>query len=154
MDDRWNILAWNQSACKVFLDFNSMEIEERNIVWMMFTNTDYMSLFNNWDSHAKGIVSRFRGTYGKHIDDDWYVDFVSKLKKRSPAFNEWWSAYEVHGMSDIIKEISHPVIGNLSFEFNSFNVSNKEDLKLILHTPLAGTGTKEKIMLLMSNENK
>jgi len=151
MDDKWNILAWNRSACKIFLDFSKMELEERNVVWMMFTNSDYMRLFDNWPFHAKGIVSRFRVTYGKHIDNDWFTDFVSKLKKRSPAFNEWWSIFDVNGMGDIIKNITHPTIGDLSFEFNSFDVSNNENLKLILHIPLTGTDTRKKIMLLLSN---
>jgi transcriptional regulator with XRE-family HTH domain len=152
MDNKWNVIAWNRSACEIFLDFTNIEPEERNIVWMMFTNSNYMSLFDDWAFHAKGVMARFRATYGKHIDDDWFTIFVNKLKKRSSIFNEWWSIYDVHGMGDIIKEITHPTAGNLSFEFNSFDVSNNVNLKLILHTPLVGTDTKEKIQLLMSNQ--
>jgi len=51
-------------------------------------------------------------------------------------------------MSDIIKEITHPDVGSLSFEFSSFDVSDNTNLKLILHTPLANTGTKEKVLML------
>jgi len=150
MDNRWDVIAWNKSACKIFCDFSTINPNERNIVWLMFKNSEYMDLFNDWDFHARGILARFRATCGKHIDDDWFTAFINKLRAESSAFNEWWSIYDVHGMSDIIKEITHPTIGSLSFEFNSFDVSDNANLKLILHTPLAGTDTKDKIMLLMS----
>jgi hypothetical protein len=113
----------------------------------MFNNKDYMNLFNDWAFHAKGILARFRATCGKHIDDDWFASFISRLRTASPSFNEWWSLHNVHGMSNIIKEITHPVVGSLSFEFSSFDVSDNTHLKLILHTPLGNA--KEKIMLLM-----
>jgi transcriptional regulator with XRE-family HTH domain len=149
MDNRWNIIAWNESASKVFYDFNKIDPEERNIVGMMFTNHEYMELFDDWAFHARGILARFRATCGRYVDDDWFKVLVSRLKTESTFFNEWWSMYDVHGMSDVIKQITHPIVGSLSFEFSSFDVSNNTNLKLILHTPLADTDTREKIILLM-----
>lgn len=150
MDNRWNVIAWNQSACKVFYDFSKIAPDERNIVWMMFSNKEYMGLFNDWAFHARGVMARFRATCGKNIDDDWFTSFVSRLKRENPSFDEWWSLHDVYGMSNIIKEITHPIVGSLSFEFSSFDVSDNTNLKLILHTPLADT--KDKIMLLMNKK--
>lgn len=146
MDDKWNIVAWNNCACAVFGDFSKLEPKERNIVWMMFNNSDYMSLFDDWAFHARGILARFRATCGKHVDDDWYTTFVNKLRAQNTSFDKWWSMYAVHGMNEITKKLTHPVVGCLSFEFSCFDVSDNPNLKLILHTPSPDTDTKQKII--------
>lgn len=38
INQRWNVIAWNQAACIVLGDFLHMSDRERNIVWAMFTN--------------------------------------------------------------------------------------------------------------------
>jgi hypothetical protein len=148
MDDRWNVIAWNQCACNVFADFGKIDPSERNIVWMMFHKEDYMDLFDDWTYHAKGILARFRAAYGKHIEDDWFITFIERIKTKSPEFNQWWEDYEINEMSSVIKKITHPIVGSMVFEFSSFDVSDNKNLKLILHNPLAGTDTKQKVMLL------
>ena len=154
MDDRWNVIAWNNSAKMVFGDFGKLPLEERNIVWIMFNNSDYMSLFDDWVSHARGVLARFRASSSKYIDEDWYISFVSKLKSQNSSFDRWWSMYAVHSMSKITKRLTHPVVGSLSFEFNCFDVSDNTNLKLILHTPAPDTDTKEKMIDLLNKNHK
>ena len=145
IDEHFNILAWNSIASKVFIDFDLINPEERNVLWLMFINEAYMRLFDDWTSHGKGLVARFRALYGKHMEDDWFADFIQRLQKESPAFCEFWRAFDVHGMSDIEKKITHPAMGRMTFEFNSFNVSTNDNLKLILHIPAPETDTGEKL---------
>lgn len=145
IDEHFNILAWNSIACKVFIDFDQLPADERNVIWMMFTNQNYMALFDDWSFHGKGLVARFRALYGRHMADEWFIGFVQRLQDKSPVFCQLWSAFDVHGMSDIEKKITHPAMGCMTFEFNSFTVADNENLKLILHIPVPGTGTEEKL---------
>lgn len=151
IDQRWNICGWNKSACQVFGDFSQINESERNVVYMMFCKNEYMELFDDWEFHAKGIIARFRVMCGINIDDPWITDFTNNLKEKSSDFNMWWSMYKIHSMSDIIKELSHPVVGKLVFEFNSFDVSDNPNLKMLIHTPVQGTGTIDKMKHLVNS---
>ncbi|MGX9754637.1 MmyB family transcriptional regulator [Clostridioides difficile] len=135
MDYHWNLVAWNDLATTIFGDFSKIPVYERNIVYMMFCNKKYMELFDDWEFHAKGIIARFHSSMAKHIDDPWFIGFIQDLKNRNDIFATWWSLYDVNGMSDVIKKITHPVMGKLTFEFVSFDVSDNQSLKLLVHNP-------------------
>lgn len=135
MDYHWNLVAWNKCAVAIFGDFSLLPAYERNVVYMMFCNQDYMALFDDWEFHAKGILARFHTTMAKHIDDPWFTGFIQDMKNKSDKFSEWWSLYDVNSMSDVVKELTHPLAGKLTFEFVSFDVSDNLNLKLLVHNP-------------------
>lgn len=151
MDQKWNIIGWNKSANLIFGDFNQINPPERNVVKMMFCRNEYMELFDDWESHAKAIVARFRVMCSKFIDDPGFAEFANNLKVKSPDFNLWWSTYDVQGMGDVIKELTHPIVGKLVFEFSSFDVSDNPNLKMLIHTPVLETGTIDKMKRLITN---
>lgn len=151
MDQKWNIIGWNKSANLIFGDFNQINPPERNVVKMMFGRNEYMELFDDWESHAKAIVARFRVMCSKFIDDPGFAEFVNNLKVKSPDFNLWWCTYDVQGMGDVIKELTHPIVGKLVFEFSSFDVSDNPNLKMLIHTPVLETGTIDKMKRLITN---
>lgn len=148
IDQRWNLLAWNNISAQVFGDFSSLIQAERNIVYLMFNNQDYMELFEDWEFHARGVIARFRATYGKYQDDRWMQEFVQNQCNANSLFEEWWAIHDVHAMEDVIKEINHPKVGRMVYEFVSLDVSANPNLKLIFHNPVSGTGTRSKIAQL------
>ncbi len=115
----------------------------------MFANPDYMNLFLDWEYHAKGLIARFRATVGKSIGSGWFVEFINKLKQENKDFESWWTQHDVHSMTEVIKEIQHPILNKLVFELNSFDVSSDPNLKLIIHTPLKSTDTVERLKKIM-----
>ena len=149
MDTRWNIIAWNKAASVVFADFSKIDVNKRNMVWMMFTYDDYKKLFIDWEFHAQGMLARFRSTSGQYIEDPWFVKFIENLKRESEEFNLWWSRHDVQRNSEIYKKLKHPIVGELLFEFSSFEVSDNSNLKLIVNTPFSETDTDVKIKLLL-----
>lgn len=153
MDQRWNVIAWNKAACLVFGEFSKMNVREKNIVWMMFTNNNYKQLFADWDFHAQGMLARFRSTCGPYIEDPWLVQFVQELSKESKEFDLWWSLHDVQSNSEIHKRVNHPTVGRLTFEFCSFDVSDNSSLKLIVNTPDSKTDTVIKMQSLMADNS-
>ncbi|AZV57510.1 helix-turn-helix transcriptional regulator [Clostridium sp. AWRP] len=149
MDARWNVIAWNKSASVVFANFNKIQVTQRNIIWMMFNNFDYKNLFIDWESTSQGIISRFRSNYAKYIDDPWMVSFVHNLEIKNEEFNLFWSKHNVQIKSEIHKKINHPIVGTMTFEFNSFDISDSSNLKLIVNTPLSKTDTDVKVKSLL-----
>lgn len=149
-DQRWNVIAWNKAACTIFGDFDSMNERDRNIVWAMLTDCKYKELYVDWDRHAKGLVSRFRATSGKYIEDFWFAQFIDELKMRSPEFGLWWPLHEIQKNGELYKQLNHPQVGQLDFEISNFDVADHSNLKMAVHVPLPGTETAEKMQSLLN----
>lgn len=148
-DQRWNVIAWNEAACAVLGDFNKMDDRDRNIVWAMFTDIKYKQLLVNWDLHAKALLGRFRVTCGQYIEDSWLTRFIDDLKTQSTEFNLWWPLHEIQNNTVKYKQMNHPAVGILDFEVSNFDVSDHSGLKMIVHTPSAGTDTAAKMKALL-----
>jgi transcriptional regulator with XRE-family HTH domain len=144
-----NVIAWNQLACEVFGDFFKMDHWERNLVWRMFTDSDYRLLFVDWESMAKNLLAQLRIYYGKNIENPWYSELVDTLKKASPEFSEWWQQYDVFGIPEGKKVLRHPRVGLLVLEYNSLIVAAHPECILTVFTPDAGTDTQEKLKTLI-----
>ena len=151
MDQRWNVIAWNKEASLLLGDFNQMNAKERNIVWAMFINKKYKQLFVDWELHAKDLLGRFRSTCGQYIEDTWITQSIDELKMQSTEFNLWWTLHEVQSNSEIHKQLNHPTVGILDFGVSKFDVSDNSGLVLIVHTPLTGTNTAEKMQSLLDS---
>lgn len=154
MDTRWNIIAWNKAASVVFTDFSKMDASKRNMVWMMFTHYDYKKLFIDWEFHAQGMLARFRSSTGQYIEDSWLVKFIEDLKGESEEFNLWWSLHDVRRNSEIYKKLIHPIVGELIFEFSSFDVLDNSNLKLIVNTPFSESDTYRKVKSLLDKRGE
>lgn len=149
IDERWNIIEWNAAAALFFGNRHNESMHQMNIIRMMFLDSDYKKLFENWEEDAKGLLAHFRLSTGKYIDDPWLDELVEDVKNKSEEFRLWWPKHEVYADDIIVKYIVHPTAGKMRFDFSSFNVSNYPGLKLIVNTPCAETDTAEKVKLLL-----
>lgn len=52
-DRRYFIVGWNEAASHVFLDFEQVPIEQRNMIRLLFTRKELQRLAVNWD-HLSG----------------------------------------------------------------------------------------------------
>jgi hypothetical protein len=61
---------------------------------------------------------------------------VDELCRLSPEFKAMWQANDVHGHhGDGVKQLKHPVLGPISFEFSSFAVDGRPDLSMVVYNP-------------------
>jgi hypothetical protein len=149
VDQRLNVLAWNQAAKVMFGDFSTMSRWERNMVWTMFTKTSYRQLFMDWEDQARRVLAQFRKIYGQNIDNPWFHELIEDLKQASPEFKEWWQYHDVEGNTEGRIEFNHPKVGSLAFEHMTFGVSGNSNLLLKVYTPIPGTVTAEMIKQLL-----
>ena len=149
-DQRWNVVAWNQAACILLGDFESMNTRQRNVVWAMFTDVYFKRLYSNWDAHAKSLLGRFRLTCGKYIDDPWFAEFIEDLKAHSAEFAKWWPLHEIIDDGGVYKHFNHPVAGMLAFESSCYDVPDHSGLRLFVHVPSPDTETADKMKYLLN----
>ncbi|MGA2551832.1 MAG: hypothetical protein ABSF50_16920 [Burkholderiaceae bacterium] len=70
---------------------------------------------------------------------------VDELCRLSPAFKSMWLDNDVRGThGDGVKQIRHPVLGPLAFQYSAFSVDGRTDLSMVVYNP-ATPSDREKI---------
>jgi transcriptional regulator with XRE-family HTH domain len=137
VDHRFNLVAWNESACRVFGDFSLLSERERNRIWHMFVHPSSRQLFVNWEQAAEHAVMNFRAAYDQYIGDAWFEHFLTDLQQKSPEFRTWWSQHNVQGVCDFYqeKELNHPQVGRLLLSSTVLIVPVDPPLHMVTFTP-------------------
>lgn len=59
LDKRWNIVAWNESASAVFVDYTTLSLRDKNLIWLLFTHPSQKELLIDWENEAKNALRSF-----------------------------------------------------------------------------------------------
>jgi transcriptional regulator with XRE-family HTH domain len=145
---RWDVLAWNQAARAVICDFEAIDPPSRNHLWLMFTDPTRRELMPDWEASSRNAVAKFRTDHARHLGDPSFEELVSSLRATSRDFCRAWKRHEVGFSSGGRKELRHPEAGALSFEHAAFHPTDEPEQRLILYTPIPGTGTAQKLQEL------
>ncbi|EKQ51729.1 MULTISPECIES: helix-turn-helix transcriptional regulator [unclassified Clostridium] len=134
-DQYWNVIGWNNTAKVIFGDFDKMNGRERNTIWRMFTNPKYKELFVEWNKVAKWIVAQFRLSCSIYTGDQWFNNFIKELIEESPEFKKLWLDHNVAFEQEFRKKLIIDGLGELNFDFTSFDLSSNPQIKIAVHTP-------------------
>lgn len=145
LDQRYNVIAWNRASEKLLYDYNKLDTSKRNMLRIIFTNEEYKKTIIDWESTAQSMLARFRIAYGKLVEDPYIKELVEELKSESKEFNSWWTMHNVEMEEEIVKSITHPILGELNFEYTSYMVLSDRNLKMTILTALPGSDTEKKI---------
>ncbi|MEH7515777.1 helix-turn-helix transcriptional regulator [Gottfriedia acidiceleris] len=151
-DRRCHIVGWNPAAAHVFLDFEQIPKEERNLIQLLFSRKEFKSLAVNWEHFVKGFLAIFRTYYGQYVGDQWYTSFINEMEQNFPEFHELWNESEVSSAPDVLIEFRHAKAGKMLFNLTSLQVQGNIDLRCSVYTPVEDTNTESKLRKLMSNE--
>jgi transcriptional regulator with XRE-family HTH domain len=145
---RWDIIAWNKAMSRVYTDFGSLPIHERNIPRFMFTNPLQRVLLANWEKEAQGMLALFRASTERYVGEPWFQALVTDLQQASPEFREWWSRHDIQAAHTGQKELHHPLVGRLILQSTMFQVVDAPDLRMVIYTPLPEANTEKKLAQL------
>lgn len=146
---RWDVLAWNGAAKALFGDYGSLQGDERNIMHMVFANPRHRRLLIDWETLAPASLAMFRADSARYAGDPDFQRLIATLMKASPEFRNWWPQHDVLRSFAGHKRIKHPVAGRMNFEYTSLAVSEQQDIKLIVYTPLDEDRTATKLQGLI-----
>jgi transcriptional regulator with XRE-family HTH domain len=139
---RWDYLAWNQAADRLFAISEASPRYGRNLVWRLFTSPT-MRERPNWEQIARSTLAEFRTTNARYPGDRWFEELIEDLKQVSPDFCRWWPHHDVvRSALDGHKVIEHPALGHLEFEHITLQVLSTPDVRIMIYTPLAETRAK------------
>jgi transcriptional regulator with XRE-family HTH domain len=150
IDNRWNILVWNQAACEVFGDFGAMPLEERNILRFVFTNESLHQRLADPETFVRSMLATFRATCSRYVGEPWFVQLVEDLKVRSPEFQKWWPRHEVRETPLQHIKLDHPKAGLLELDNISFQVMNDPEVRICVYAATLGSETADRIEQLVN----
>jgi transcriptional regulator with XRE-family HTH domain len=133
----WDVLAWNRGAGVILADYGVMPPAERNMLRHLFLDPRARVAHQHWDSVARFVVGAFRldaARAGASADVEPLVEELSRL---SPEFRALWIENEMPAVvhREAVKQINHPVLGPVFFEYSTFAVDGRTDLSLLIYNP-------------------
>jgi len=140
---RWDIVAWNRSAARLYGDFSRRPAKERNSLWSAFLNPQMRALIPGWEVHARGMVARFRVEAGRAADRRDFDELVADLSRASPEFRAFWNDHDVFELVEGLKVIAHPEFGTIEFDHVGLTYAEPDGraLRVTLYAPRPGVST-------------
>ena len=147
---RTDILAANRMARALFADFERLPAWERNYARWMFLGEDARTLFVDWEEQARAAVESLRLDAGRDADDQATAALVADLRERSHTFNRWWEQHRVHQRTHGSKRLCHPLVGELTVEYETLTLPGDPGTTLYVYTAEPGSPSKRALDLLAS----
>jgi len=147
---RTDILAANRMARALFTDFEQLPRPERNYARWMFLDDHTRSLFLDWEDQARAAVESLRLEVGRNPDDQATQALIDELRGKNADFDQWWEQHRVHQRTHGSKRLRHPLVGELTVEYETLTLPGDPDTTLFLYTAEPGSDSKEALDLLAS----
>ena len=145
----WDVVAWNRASSVMLVDYGLLPVEQRNILRFIFLDPRVRAGQYDWQSVARFALAAFRADATRAGAAALVQPLVDELCKLSPEFDAMWRDDAVAGVhSEAVKQIRHPVLGPLAFEYSSFAVDGRPDLSLVVYNPTT-PGDAERIDALI-----
>jgi transcriptional regulator with XRE-family HTH domain len=131
----WDVLAWNRAATVMLSDFAAAAPQDRNLLRSLFLDPRRRDAYLNWEHVARFVVGAFRIEAARAGASEDIAPLVEELSRASPEFAALWRESPVPGHAEAVKQIRHPVLGLVSFEYSVFAVDARPDLSLLVYNP-------------------
>ncbi|NBD23512.1 helix-turn-helix transcriptional regulator [Paenibacillus glycinis] len=148
-DRHCHIVGWNEAASHVFMDFERIPAEKRNMIALLFERKEFRRLAGNWEHFISGFLAIFRAYYGQYVDDDWYETFLRDMTAAYPDFNPLWEKSRVSAAPEVLIEFRHARAGKMLFHLTSLQLQGNSDLRCSIYTPDPDSPTETKLRQLM-----
>jgi transcriptional regulator with XRE-family HTH domain len=151
MGRRWDVLAWNQAARAFLFDFEQLPPDERNLVWLIFTNSALRSLIVDWPTRARDVLARFRLDYGRHAGDAYFVELIERLNSVSPEFAQWWPRHDILPLTEGCSQYRHPLVGLILAEHMMFALADNPEVRVVAFLPATEANSLAKVQKVIAS---
>jgi len=144
----WGIAGWNRAYERLYPGVATTSSEDRNLLWLVFTDPPVRSLLDDWDDTSRRFLAEFRAEAGPRLGDPRYRDLISRLRTASVDFDTRWNEHGVRGFVSRERVFRHPELGRLVFEHHQLRPSDHTDLQLVVY--VADVETRKRFALSAS----
>ncbi|ETW21250.1 helix-turn-helix transcriptional regulator [Mycobacterium gastri] len=129
-----DILAWNDAAAWLHVDFASLPTRYRNFAWFAFCDPRAPDLFADWHAVAHSNVNRLRHALAADPHNERGRQLVAELASQSSQFKAMWDKHDVRGPHTGSKTFLHPQAGPLQLDYTAYVIPGRHALELVVLT--------------------
>ena len=141
---RLDVLAHNRLAGALITDFKVRPAVDRNLVRFIFLDPRARELYPDWDSVASETVAMLRLDAGRHAEDPKLNALIRDLSLETWDFRHRWKRYKVRHPSTGTKRYRHPIVGDLTVNYQKLIPSG--DLNQTIFVYIPGSGRSEALL--------
>jgi transcriptional regulator with XRE-family HTH domain len=145
---RTDVLAGNRLARALITDFETLRPRDRNLARHMFLDESVRDLYVDWEEVARDTVGILRLDAGRHPDDPLLAELVGELSLKSQEFRRWWADHNVRERSHGTKRYHHPLVGDVTVDYECITLHGDADQFLCVYTTEAGSPSETALRLL------
>jgi transcriptional regulator with XRE-family HTH domain len=135
LNARWDVLAYNRVYLSFFGDFERIPSQDRNCIWLAFTDPEFRRVIVDWDEAAARMVGEYRAAMAEHLDDPSWHTLVERLREASPEFADRWNRHDVRQMEGSRKRVRHPELGVLTLDYTNLWLDPSLGARVLTFTP-------------------
>jgi transcriptional regulator with XRE-family HTH domain len=135
VNDRLDILAWNQNYQRLFPRLAWLPPDRRNQLYGVFTAPACCSALVDREEYGAIMTGQLRAAYARHVGDPAWTHFIRRLQAESPQFAATWAANDVAQPASYFKALRHPGLGEFRVTTADFAVQAVPGARMSVYTP-------------------
>jgi transcriptional regulator with XRE-family HTH domain len=135
VNGKYDLLAYNRSYARLIGDLDELPVEQRNCMWLLFTDPAWRRAIVDWDDAAARMTANLRGLYADHVSEPAWKSLVARLRAASPEFAELWARHDVRGIENKRKRYRTELVGMLHLDVTNTWLAPKNGSRLLAYTP-------------------
>ena len=147
---RLDILAVNQLGRALISPVFADPHRPASLARFMFLDQAAADYYLDWERIASDIVAVLRSEAGRDPHDKALQDLIGELCTRSELFRTRWAAHNVRLHRTGVKRMHHPVVGDLTLDFDAMELPADTGLTLIAYSAEPASPSADNLRLLAS----
>ncbi|WP_329375404.1 helix-turn-helix domain-containing protein [Streptomyces sp. NBC_01483] len=147
---RLDLLAGNTLARALFAPVFDSPARPVNSARFTFLDPAAAEFYPDWDAVADQNVATLRAEVGRNPYDKALSDLIGELSTRGDTFRQRWARHEVRRHRAGAKRLDHPLVGELTFNYETMELTADDGLYLIVCGVAPGSRDAEALNLLAS----
>jgi hypothetical protein len=132
---RYDALAYNFMYGHLLGNLDALPFEERNLLWLCFTDPVWRAAVIDWEDAARRMVAEFRAAMAEHVAEPAWKCLVKRLCAASAEFTELWERHDVGAPENRTKRFLNAEVGLLRLDFTNLWLGQRLGTRLIAYTP-------------------
>jgi transcriptional regulator with XRE-family HTH domain len=145
----WQIVQWNRAFEALYPTVATVPEDDRNALWLMFTDPYSRELNENWEAAARRLAAAFRAAIGDRLCAPSVAVLIRRLLASSDFFRECWSEHDIEPFTPGRVLLHHPVVGDLDLWHHRLTPAGLPDLHIAIWTPEMSTDTPIRISRML-----
>ncbi|WP_433153773.1 helix-turn-helix transcriptional regulator [Actinomadura nitritigenes] len=150
MSAAFEVLAWNDLAAALMVDFAELAPRDRNLARWAFTERPPSAMrygLSDVTEFRHQVVMELRSAIARYPSDPAVTGLVDELRDAGPEFARLWERHDVQVAPRLTKTFRHPVVGELTVDCDSLALTDR-DQHLVLYSAPPGSPAAEALALL------